>query len=118
QGRADAAAMRQDQVALEGRGVGGVDLDRRQLSEAGVDAVDRLVAGRDGGDAGSALVDGRVEGAVERHGLTLPVDGGEIGERDLARTKGDGHAMPPCERMTVESTPPRMRARSGLKPMR
>jgi hypothetical protein len=118
-GSADAAAMRQDEVALQGGGVGGVDLDRGQLAEAGVDAIDRLVAGGDGGDAGRCLLDCRIEAAVEDGILAVPVDRGQIGQRYGTGMKRDGHAwFPPGRVQIVASRPARMRACSGLKPMR
>ena len=47
---ADAGRVRQDEVPLERREVAGRDPHAGQLPEAGVDAVDRLAAGHDGGD--------------------------------------------------------------------
>ena len=61
-GCANAAAMREDQIALQGRDVGRVDLDRGEFAEAGVDAVDGRVAGGDFGDAGGSLEDAGIEG--------------------------------------------------------
>jgi hypothetical protein len=69
-GLADAGAVRQDQVALEGGGVGGGDLDAGELAEAGVDAVDGGVARDGGGDAGRGGLD---RGAGARSSATGPV---------------------------------------------
>ena len=74
---ADAAAMREDQIALQGGDIGGVDLDARQFAEAGIDAVDRRVAGGDLGDAGGSLLDALVERGVKPGRFAGPVDGFE-----------------------------------------
>ena len=92
---ADAAAMREDEVALQGRDIGGVDLDGGQFAEAGIDAVDRRIAGGDLGDAGSGLGDAGVEGGIEPGRLAGPVDGFELFQRDGARVESDGHRSSP-----------------------
>ncbi len=88
--RADAAAMRQDQVALKRRYVRAVDLDRGKFSEAGIDAVDGRVASCDLRDAGSCLGDAGVEGCIEPRRRAGPVDRFQILQRDGAGVKSDG----------------------------
>ncbi len=56
---ADAGGVRQDEVPLERREVAGRDPHAGQLAEAGVDAVDRLAAGHDGGHGVSGAGDTR-----------------------------------------------------------
>jgi hypothetical protein len=53
--------MRQDQIALERGDIGRRDLDRGEFAEAGIDAVDRLVAGGDFRNARGCLFDAGVE---------------------------------------------------------
>lgn len=91
QWRADAAAMRQDEIALQGGHIGAVDLDRGEFAEAGIDAVDRRIAGGDLGDTGSGLGDPGIEGGIEPCRHTGPVDSFEILERDGAWVECDGH---------------------------
>ena len=59
--RAHAAAMRYNEVALEQRRLIGGNAFRRQLSESGVDAVDRRLRTRGGGDNGGSGLDARPE---------------------------------------------------------
>lgn len=88
--RADAAAVRKDQIALQGCYVGRVDLDRGEFSEAGIDAVDGRIASRDLGDAGSGLGDAGIEGWIELRRRAGPVDRLQILERNGAGMKGNG----------------------------
>ncbi|MCY1515889.1 hypothetical protein D9M68_504930 [compost metagenome] len=82
---AHAAAMRQDQIALKRRDIGAVDLDRGEFAEAGVDAVDRGIAGDDFGDAAGRLLDSGVKGRVQTSRLSGPVDGFEVAKGHGAR---------------------------------
>ncbi len=102
------AAMRQDQVALQGGGVLGLNLDRRQLAKAGIDAVD---GGRATGRNRDTLLrhfDRRMTGRVELYGGTFAKDRFQIGK---------GHC-PRCQRQRGHAIPPKMRVCSELKPMR
>ena len=88
---ADAAAMRQDQVALKRRHIAPVDADRGELAEAGVDAIDRLIPGDDAGDAVGGAGNPGMGRGVEGNGGAVPVDVLKIGERGLAGGQGAGH---------------------------
>ena len=83
--------MRQDEVALQRLRIGRIDLDRGELSEAGIDAIDRLVAGGDFRNARRCLFDPCIETAVEDRILAGPVDPGEFGEGDASGVKRNGH---------------------------
>ena len=103
---ADARGMRQDEVPLERREVAGRDPHAGQLAEAGVDAVDRLAAGHDGGDGLRGASDQRQRGRVERTGAAA-VDAPPVGQRHGAGTdQGDAHR------------PLQTRRCSGLNPIR
>ena len=68
---ADAGGMREHDVALERREIGGADAHARELSEAGVDAVDRLALGDDGLDGPGAGLDAR-RGSPDRARRAAP----------------------------------------------
>ena len=89
--RADAAAMRQDEVALQGRRVGGVDPDRGEFAEAGIDAVDGCIAGRDRGNAGGGLFDGGIAGGIHPHGIIAAIDFFQRGQRHAAGGENKRH---------------------------
>ena len=63
---ADAGGMREHDVALERREIGGADAHAGELSEAGVDAVDRLALRDDGLDGPGAGLDGGAAILIER----------------------------------------------------
>ena len=95
----DTAAMRQDQVALQGGGVFGGDAQAGEFAEAGVDAVNRNVACGGGGDGGGGAFNAGFGGAVERDGQFLAVDAGELLERRMAGGEGQcGQSAPPMMR--------------------
>lgn len=110
---ADPAAMRQDEIALQRRHIGRVDLDGGKFAETGIDAVDRRIAGSNLRDAGCCLFNAGIEAAVELCRTVFPVYGGKLGKRHGAWMKGDGfygHGE--------TFRPLKIRAWSGLKPMR
>ena len=67
------------------------DLDRGEFAEAGIDAIDRLVAGGDLGDARRRLGDAGVEGRIEPCRLAVPVDRFECRKRYRAGVKYKRH---------------------------
>ncbi len=75
---ADAAAMGKDEIALECGDIGAVDLDRGKFAEAGIDAVNRRIAGSDLGNAFRRLEDPRIKRRIEFCRNAGPVDGGKI----------------------------------------
>ncbi len=88
---AHAAAMRENQIALQRLRIGRIDLDRGKFAEAGIDAVDRRVAGGDFRNARGRLLDTGVEAAVEYGAFAAPVDLREFSEGDAAGVKRNGH---------------------------
>src|SRR5690606_14403964 len=75
----------------------GLDAHARQLSEAGVDAVDRLALGDDGIDGARAGLDRRAACVIERDRGT-EIDTAPVGEGDIPGVKGDrlfGHVRSP-----------------------
>jgi hypothetical protein len=81
---ADTRGMRQHDVALEHREIGSGNADAGELSEAGVDAVDRLSLGQDRRHRGGGALDGAVGRRIEADrnaAVNLP----PRGQRDLAR---------------------------------
>ncbi|MEY9787198.1 hypothetical protein ABIE77_001756 [Sinorhizobium fredii] len=107
---ADPAAMREDQIALQGSDIGAVDLDRSEFAEAGVDAVDGRIARNDLGDARCGLLDAGIEGAVEAGRLAGPVDRFQVLERNRTGRQKNGHR--------AILSPLKTRSERGLKPMR
>ncbi|MGY3563927.1 hypothetical protein ACVWXP_007196 [Bradyrhizobium sp. USDA 4463] len=108
--RADAAAMRDDEIALEQRGLLGGNALRGQLPEAGVDAIDRgsrLSSVRD--DRRSRL-DTRPECDIEHDGRAFQ-HAREIVEADRS-LDGDHRGA------RLRHWPLQTRRCSGLKPMR
>ena len=100
-GVADAAAMRQDQVALQGGGVFGGDPQAGEFAKPGVDAVNRRVPGGGGFDRGAGGLDPRFGAAVQGDGQLFAVDAGQIGQGDVASGQGQGcggHRTPPMMR--------------------
>ena len=71
---AHAAAMGQDQVALEGGGVLGRDLERGEFAKARVDAVNGGVPCGGGGDLLGCGVHPKAGRGVQLHGTLLAVD--------------------------------------------
>ena len=106
QGRADAAAMAQDQLALQRPRILGVNLAAGQFAKAGVDAVNgRLAHGRPTHQRRSRL-DSRPGRRVEDQRSALPID-------RLQRIEGGGAGL---ER--DHAAPPKIRRCSGLNPIR
>ncbi|MEY9166480.1 hypothetical protein ABIE78_004599 [Sinorhizobium fredii] len=106
----DAAAMREDEIALQGRHVGTVDLDGGEFAEAGIDAVDGGAARDDLGNAPSGVLDAAIEGAIEVGRLAGPVDRLQVPERYRAGFQNNGHR--------AILSPMNIRSERGLKPMR
>ena len=104
---ADARRVREHEIALEYGEIAALDLHARELSEAGVDAVDRLALGDDRGDRPRARLDRRA---------TRRVEACRSAAIDLA-PKGEGHGTR-NERDGGVHRPLLMRAWSGLKPIR
>jgi hypothetical protein len=71
---ADADAVGADQVELQAIELVGVDARRRQLAEAGVDAIDRRVTLRRALDDGGAGAHGRTRGRVELEACAAGMD--------------------------------------------
>ncbi|MGY4502988.1 hypothetical protein ACVWYH_006945 [Bradyrhizobium sp. GM24.11] len=90
--RANAAAMRDDEVALEQRGLVGRNPLRRQLSEAGVDAIDGSSSLRGLRDDRRGRIDARPECGIEHHGCTSK-HAREIVEADRSRPDDDSCAL-------------------------
>ena len=86
---ADAGGMREHDVALERREIGGADAHARELSEAGVDAIDRLALGDDGLDGLGAGLDGGAAILIERD-LGAEIDAAPVGQGDGAGMKRYG----------------------------
>src|SRR6056297_2361086 len=104
---ANAAAMRQDQVALQGLGLVGRNLDAGQFAKAGVDAVNgRVALGRtpDKVRGGHHL---RTHRLVQPRGMALTPDRLELGQADCTGDENLAHAAPS-----------KMRRNSGLNPIR
>jgi hypothetical protein len=76
--------MREDQVPLQRREVGLADPRLRQLSEAGVHAVDRAAFGNRPGDDGVAIVDSSPRRIAEANLHCLARNAPECCELDLA----------------------------------
>ena len=110
--RADTRGVRQHDVALQLLEVGRRDAHAGELSEAGVDAVDRLALGKDGRDRAGRGVDRGVAGRIERH-RRATVDVAPGAQRYGARRKLDGTHGPmvaacprPCAKEKLENTRP------------
>ena len=82
---ADAAAMRQDQVALQLRRIARLNADAGELAETGVDAVNRLVAGGGGADQFSGSLDARQRAGIKLHGDAGAPDLFNLVKRCLSR---------------------------------
>ncbi|OIQ68808.1 hypothetical protein GALL_495960 [mine drainage metagenome] len=96
---AHAAAMRQDQVALQGGSIFWGDSQGRQLAKAGVHPVDRHVASGSSVDCGSGSLDPRTGSAVQRDGQFLAVDARQLRQGGLAGNKDkSGQRTPPIMR--------------------
>jgi|GEM_PF-3199454 hypothetical protein len=89
--RADAARMRQDQIALQRLDVVRRYAHARKLAEAGIDPVDRLVAAGDGRDARRRRLDARMRRRVEAHRHLVAPDPFELGERDRTGRESENH---------------------------
>ncbi len=107
---ADAAAMGEDQIALQRFHVGAVDLDRSQFAETCIDAVDGRIARDDLGNPRCSLGHTSIEGRVEARRRASPVYRFQIAERNRAGPENDGH------RETL--SPLKTRSHRGLKPTR
>ena len=103
---AHAAAVREDEVALQRRHVAGLDADRGELAEAGVDAVDGRRAGGDRADAGGGAGDAGGGGGVEPDRRAVAPDALEVAERNPAG--GDGQHV---------GTPRKTRVCAGTRPI-
>jgi hypothetical protein len=103
QRRADADAMRADQVALQGGQFVLADALGRELAEAGVDAVDRVVAGRGGLHDGGAATDRRPGVGVQRERHAAGADAAQLLQRELAgdEFKGGRHGISDRSRSEV-----------------
>ncbi|CAM5625032.1 hypothetical protein MAUB1S_10657 [Mycolicibacterium aubagnense] len=103
---ANAGGMRQHDVALQRFEIGGGNAHAGELTETGIDAVDRLALGDDAFDRLGAGLDRSLAGRVERRrGATI--DGTPVSQRGIA---GLQYEFCHC--------PLQIRAWSGLKPMR
>ena len=102
---ADAGRMRQHDVALERRKIGGFDPHARELAEPRVDPIDGLAAGEDAPDCRGARRDSRATGRIERGGAAEP-DAAPVAERRFARPERHSH------------WPLQTRACKGLNPSR
>ena len=96
--RADAAAMRQDQVALQGLDVVRRNADACKFAEPGVDAIDRFVAARDAADPGRRLLDAGMAGWVEANRRHLPPETLQVGDGDLSWLQDKRHSISPVMR--------------------
>jgi hypothetical protein len=93
QRRANAAAMRQDQVALQGGHVLRRDAHRGEFSEAGIDAVDRVAACCDLADPLCRALGNAGPKTCRRARRDIgAVDRFQIGQRNRAGVKRDGHS--------------------------
>ena len=98
-GVAHTAAMRQDQVALQGSRVFGGDAQGRQFAKTGVYPVDWNVASSSSTDRSSGSLDPRSCGAVQRDGQFFAVDARQLRQGGLAGNKGkSGQRTPPIMR--------------------
>ncbi len=77
-GLAHARGVREHDIGLQPRQVGGVDADAGKLSEAGVDAVHRLTVGNDGLNHAGARLHRRQPGGIEPR-VCAPIDGPPVG---------------------------------------
>ena len=84
------------------------DLDAGKLAKAGVDPVNRLRAFTGFGDGGLGTLYVYVTGGIKANWGLFPVNFGKI-------TQGDGTRL---KDQAVQNSPPKMRACSGLKPIR
>ena len=84
------------------------DLDAGKLAKAGVDPVNRLRAFTGFGDGGLGTLYVYVTGGIKANWGLFPVNFGKIIQGDCTRFKGKA----------VKNSPPKMRACSGLKPIR
>ena len=89
---AHAGAVREHDVALQRREVGGVDAHRRQLTETGIHAVNRRAGGHHAVDGPSPGLDLGTAHRVERRACA-EVDGTPGGKRDGARLQGLGRVL-------------------------
>jgi hypothetical protein len=104
---AHAAAMREDQVALERRRILRRDLDAGKLAEAGIDPIDRRIPLRRRPNQRCSRLDAGAGRGVKPHSRAAAPDLFQKIERRRARIESDGH-----------SVPPKIRAWIGLNPMR
>ena len=104
---ADAAAMAEDQVALQRLGVFRRNLNAGEFAKAGVDAVDGGAAFRRRADQIGGGVDGGLRSGIEGGGEGLAPETLQGGERRRSGGENQGHRAPPT-----------IRRCSGLKPMR
>ena len=82
---ADAGGVREHDVALERREIGGLDAHAGELPEAGVDAVDGLALGDDAGHGrGAAASTPAPAGRIER-AARAAVDGAPLRQRHASR---------------------------------
>ena len=88
---ADARGMREHDVALQAREIGRLDAHAGELAEAGVDAVDGLALGDDGGHRARGCLDRGRRSGIERD-VRAPVDRPPIVEAHLPRPERDGAA--------------------------
>jgi hypothetical protein len=89
---AHAGGMRQHDIALERREIGGADAHAGELAEAGIDAVDRRAARDDGFDCAGARLDRRQRGGIEPGGGAVGY-GAPVGERRVSRLERDRHSL-------------------------
>jgi hypothetical protein len=82
--RADADAMREDQVLLQQLELVGRDVRLRELAEAGVDAVDGPALLDDARHGARAFCKPLARGGIECHGLVRLREGMEVREREAA----------------------------------
>ena len=92
---ADAAAMRQDQIALERGDIARRNTDRGKLSEAGIDAVNGFVPCCDFRNASRSLFDACVKSRVDADGETLAIDCFKCFKRHAAGLQYEGHGKLP-----------------------
>ena len=77
---AHTAAMRQDQVALQGGGVFRLDRHRCKFAKAGIDPVNRFGSGGGGGDPGGCRLDAVAGGRVQPGGRPGPIQPFKLGQ--------------------------------------
>ncbi len=81
----DAAAMGQDEIALQRSDIRRIDPDRGKFAEPGIDAIDRRIPGGDFGNSFRCRFDAGMKGRIELCRRAMPVDRLESGKRHCAR---------------------------------